>query len=99
MLQWHRNNWRLQGGYHFQQVNRNAIDALIVSRNGVAYNTNHIFIADLQYEFLKNQFVFLRGQLMSNQFLGEIPFAYNSVTASKFDRSYGLVSLGVRLGF
>jgi len=98
-LVWHSAPWEVRGGYQYQIHQRESVDAQIQSQGGKTYQSNHIFIADLQYEFLKNQAIFLRGQLMSNQFLGEIPFAYNSVTASKFDRSYGLVSVGVRLGF
>ena len=36
---------------------------------------------------------------MSNQFVGEIPFAYNSVTAAKFSNRYGLASVGFMQSF
>ena len=36
-----------------------------------------------------------RAQLMSNQFVGDIPFTYDGFTAGKFDRRYGFVSFGM----
>ena len=35
---------------------------------------------------------------MSNQLLGETPFAYNRFTAAKFTKRYGLVTFGVMWG-
>jgi hypothetical protein len=43
--------------------------------------------------------LFVRGQYMSNQFLGEVPFAYNRFTASKFSRRYSLVTAGLWMFF
>lgn len=98
-LAWRHAPWQIRTGYQYQSLQRDNVDGMIQSQGGKIYQTNHVAIADLQYDYLKNQAIFLRGQLMSNQFLGEIPFAYNSVTASKFDRTYGLLSMGVRVSF
>jgi hypothetical protein len=36
---------------------------------------------------------------MSNQFLTEIPFLYNSLTSQRFNRRYGILSVGLGLVF
>jgi hypothetical protein len=99
MWQWQSGLWALRAGYQFQHLNRTNVDDLIVSRGGVSYQNNHIVVADVFRKVSNNTAVFVRGQAMSNQFVGEIPFVYNSVTASKFGRRYGLVSMGVNFAF
>lgn len=99
MLQWQKNDWTLRGGYQFQNLNRNNVDALIVSRGGVAYKSNHIIVGEVSYKLMPKAAVFVRGQVMSNQFVGEIPFSYNGASASKFSRRYGFASFGVNLAF
>ena len=99
MWQWQNQNWSVRGGYQFQQLQRANVDELIVSRGGVPYRSNHIVVADVMRKVSNHVAVFARGQVMSNQFVGEIPFAYNSVTASKFASRYGFASFGVVVGF
>lgn len=99
MWQWHNENWALRGGYQFQQLRRANVDALIASRGGVSYQSNHVVVADVMRKVSNHVAVFARGQVMSNQFVGEIPFTYNSATASKFARRYGIASFGVVMGF
>lgn len=99
MMQWVNQDWRLRGGYQFQSLKRGNVDALVVSRGGVVYNTNHTVLAEVAYKITQNTALFARGQIMSNQFVGEIPFVYNGVTASKFSRRYGMASFGVMMGF
>jgi len=94
MLQWHDLDWRLSGGYQYQVLRRDVIDDLITSRGGSAYRTNHVLVGEVARKVGASSAVFLRGQLMSNQFVGEMPFAYNSVTASKFGNRYGLATVG-----
>jgi len=94
MLQWHNPDWRLSGGYQYQVLRRDVIDDLITSRGGSTYQTNHVLVGEVARKVGASSAVFLRGQLMSNQFVGEMPFAYNSVTASKFGNRYGLASVG-----
>jgi len=36
---------------------------------------------------------------MSNQFLAEVPFLYNGLTARRFDARYGLLTTGLVFGF
>lgn len=99
MWQWQNQNWSVRGGYQFQRLQRANVDALIVSGGGVSYQTNHILVADVMRKVSRHAAVFARGQVMSNQFVGEIPFAYNSVTASKFASRYGFATFGVVMGF
>ena len=99
MWQWQNHNWSVRGGYQFQRLQRANVDALIASSGGVPYQSNHIVVAEAMRKVATHVAVFARGQVMSNQFVGEIPFAYNSATASKFARRYGYASLGVVMGF
>jgi hypothetical protein len=94
-LRWHYDNWQLTGGYHFQYLNRNGIDDLIAGRGGVAYKKNRIVAGEILRKIGQRSAAFVRGQMMSNQFAGEIPFTYNTITANKFDRRYGFVSFGI----
>lgn len=99
MLQWSNPQWQLRGGYQYQKLRRNLIDDQIAAQGGTSHTTNHILIGDVSRKIASNVALFVRGQYMSNQFVGEVPFLYNSFTASRFDRRYGLVSFGVRFGF
>lgn len=99
MLQWRDSNWGLRGGYQYQHLKRANVDALIVSNGGVSYQSNHILVAEVSRKVNRNVEAFVRGQTMSNQFAGEIPFSYNGVTASKFSRRYGLASFGMTVKF
>ena len=99
MIEWHNAVWQVRGGYQYQKLHRDKVDDQIIALGGTPYTKNHIFVADVSRKIASKAAVFLRGQYMSNQFVGEIPFVYNSFTASRFDRRYGLVSFGVRFGF
>jgi len=99
MWQWQSLDWALRAGYQFQHLNRDHVDDLIASRGGVSYRDNHIVVADVVRKISKQTALFVRGQAMSHQFVGEIPFIYNGATASKFDRRYGLVTFGVNMVF
>lgn len=99
MLKWTKQDWQVRGGYQFQSLNRNQIDSTIQSRGGIAYQNNHILMGDVMFRLLSNTAIFVRGQYMSNQFIGEIPFAYNTLTASRFDKRYGILSTGLVIVF
>ena len=98
-LNWQQQNWQLRGGYQFQRITRQQIDKTIQTRGGVAYQSNHILIGELMYRVLQNAAVFVRGQYMTNQFVGEIPLAYNTMTANRFDKHYGILSTGLAFAF
>lgn len=96
---WISGRFMLRGGYTFQVFDRDYIDDAIEARGGKAYETNHTLTGELSMRVAKQAAVFVRGTAMSNQLMGEIPFAYNTVTAKRFDKEYGIVSAGVMVGF
>lgn len=96
---WTRGPWRLQGGYQFQVLDRKGIDDTIESRAGRTSKNNHILVGEIAYQVTRHLILFTRGQYMSNQFTGEIPFTYNGLTASGFDKHYGILSVGLELQF
>lgn len=98
-LKWTKADWQLRGGYQYQYIKRSHIDDIIKSRGGTPYQSNHILMGEIAYKPLDNIAIFMRGQYMSNQFTGEIPFAYNTLTASRFDKRYGIVSTGLVVTF
>lgn len=95
---WQSGDWGLRLGYEFQRWQR-PIDDLIRQRGAQAYTDNHILIGEGRYALHANLSLLLRGQLMRNQFAGELPLAYNSISASRFGKKYGLVSVGLQAGF
>lgn len=98
-LNWQQQNWQLRGGYQFQRITRQQIDNTIQTRGGSTYQSNHILLGEVMYRVLRNTAIFVRGQYMTNQFIGEIPLAYNTLTASRFDKHYGLLSTGLAIAF
>jgi hypothetical protein len=99
MLNWEKSAWQLRGGYQYQYLKRKQIDDTINSRGGSSYQSNHTLVGEVKYQLIPEAAVFLRGQYMTNQFVGEIPFAYNSLTASRFGKRYGILSAGVLMTF
>jgi hypothetical protein len=98
-LNWQQQNWQLRGGYQFQRITRHQIDNTIQTRGGLTYQSNHILLGEVMYRVIRNTAIFVRGQYMTNQFIGEIPFAYNTMTASRFDKHYGILSTGLAIAF
>lgn len=99
MLNWKKNDWQVRGGYQYQYLKRKLIDDTISNRGGSSYQSNHILIGEVKYQIIKEAAILLRGQYMTNQFVGEIPFAYNTLTASRFGKRYGFLSAGVLVTF
>lgn len=91
--------WRLRGGYVMQHIDRPAVDAVVKRKGQSSYNLNHTFIGEVAYKFNPHVYLLLRGQAMSNQFLTEIPFLYNSLTSQRFNERYGIVYAGVGVVF
>ncbi|MDQ9169884.1 hypothetical protein Q8A64_05605 [Oxalobacteraceae bacterium R-40] len=96
---WTGGPWQIRAGYQYQRLNRDDIDDIIERRGGSAYKSNHVVVGEIAYRVLKNVSLFGRGQYMSNQFVGEIPLAYNTFTARRFDKHYGIVSAGIVIDF
>lgn len=99
MAAWHGDDWRVRGGYQYQTINRSEIDNIILSRGNTPYKHNHVLVGEVSYQAFKHTTVFLRGQYMTNQFNGEVPMAYNSLTADRFNQRYGIVSTGLIFTF
>lgn len=98
-LDWKGDNWQAKGGYQYQYLRRNQIDDTIKRRGATSYQSNHILIGEVRYKVMAQASIFLRGQYMTNQFVGEIPFAYNALTASRFTNRYGILSTGLIVTF
>lgn len=96
---WLSGNWQFRAGYDYQRLKRDGVDDIISRRGGKAVDNNHTFVGEIMYRVTDNVSLFGRGQMMLNQFTGEIPFAYNTLTASRFDKKYGFVSAGVVVAF
>jgi hypothetical protein len=99
MLNWKKDDWQLRGGYQYQYLKRKQIDDIISSRGVSSYQSNHTLVGEVKYQVIKEAAVFLRGQYLTNQFVGDIPFAYNTLTANRFGKAYGFVSAGVLVTF
>lgn len=97
--QWQVDNWRLRAGYVYMAIERKHIDDALQARGKDIYNHNHTLLLEVGYRVWKNLSLTLAGQYFSNQFVGEIPMAYNSATAQHFNRQYGLLTGGFALSF
>lgn len=96
---WLTGNWQFRAGYEYQRLKRDEVDDIISQRGGKPVDNNHTFVGEVMYRVTDNVSLFGRGQLMASQFTGEIPFAYNSLTANRFDKKYGFVTAGVVVAF
>jgi hypothetical protein len=98
-LKWKKDAWQVRGGYQYQYLKRKQIDDTVNSRGGSSYQSNHTLIGEVKYQVSAEAAIFLRGQYMTHQFVGEIPFAYNTLTASRFGKQYGFLSAGLLMTF
>lgn len=100
-LRYPAGNWQLRGGYEYVTIRRDEIDSVIAARDtdNITYSANHTLVGEVAYRFSRVAYVFVRGQAMSNQFLAEVPFLYNGLTARRFDARYGLLTTGLVFGF
>lgn len=96
---WLTGDWQFRAGYEYQRLKRDGVDDIISQRGGKPVENNHTFVGEVMYRVSNNVSLFGRGQLMASQFTGEIPLAYNSLTASRFDKKYGFVTAGVVVVF
>lgn len=98
-LDWQGVSWQAKGGYQYQYLRRKHIDDNIASGGAKSYQSNHMLLGELRYKVMNQTSIFVRGQYMTNQFVGEIPFAYNTLTASRFGNRYGILSTGLTVNF
>jgi hypothetical protein len=94
-------DWSVRAAYQVFTIRRNTVDELISAResDNATYRMNHTLIGEISYRFTGRARVFVRGQAMSNQFLSEMPLLYNSLTVQRFGEKYGIVSVGLVMGF
>lgn len=91
--------WQLRGGYVLQNIQRTAVDEVIRAKGKTPYSLNHTLVGEVAYQVSPSVVLFTRGQAMSNQYLTEIPFLYNSLTSHRFSQRYGILSVGLGVIF
>ncbi len=95
-------NWRYkqfesQIAYQYQRLWRDKIDDRVSNFGNAAIKDNHTLGIKFSYDFTPQITAFLQGEIYQNNFVGNIPFLYNGVTASRLDKRYGLASLGLNI--
>ncbi|MBF0620558.1 MAG: hypothetical protein HQL54_01395 [Magnetococcales bacterium] len=98
-FQWFDPNWRVRFGYRYHLSERESVEEVVSQLGKTTYQSNHLLTADFGFKPFEHVGFFMRGQIMSNQFLGEIPFSYNAFSANQFGKLYGLASFGIIAGF
>lgn len=93
-------NWRYkkfesQIAYQYQYLWRDKIDDRISNFGNTAIKDNHTLGAKFSYDFTPRVTGFMQGEIYQSNFVGQIPFLYNGVTASRLDKRYGLATLGI----
>ncbi|MBF0136624.1 MAG: hypothetical protein H7833_01100 [Magnetococcus sp. DMHC-1] len=95
---WFTDRWRFRAGARYERVNRQMDEDL--KNSGIPYyDSNTIISTEFGYKPFKSIGFFLRTQMMEHQLLSEVPFSYNKYTSSRFNRQYGLISMGIQGGF
>lgn len=101
-LQWFNDTWRSRFGYRFQAWDRGDLDdAVLLYQHAerISYETNHHITAEVGYKLREQTGIFVRGQAMQYQFVGDVPFSYNLFSAHKFKSRYGFLTFGIVQGF
>jgi hypothetical protein len=98
-VEWQPGDWRLRAGLQAVRLNRGAVDDIVQQRGGTPYRSNTVAVLDIGYRLLPESLVFVRGQIMAHQFVGEAPLMYNTLTATQHRRRYGIATLGLKHSF
>lgn len=93
---WKCNRFTTNLGYQYQYIRRNGVDKQVSSFGASPVTSNQTLGLDVAYKLNSNLDVFVQGQAFKSNFVGTIPFLYNTMTASRLDRYYGVTSLGLR---
>lgn len=96
---WRSGDWLFRGGLLHMTHRRSDVEDAVKSRGGAPVRSNQVLVLEAGYKPTDKSLVFLRGQMLTHQFLGEIPMTYNSVSAGQFDKRYGFLTLGLALAF
>ncbi|WP_454742844.1 hypothetical protein [Cupriavidus necator] len=94
---WRYGSWSLLAGYHAQYFFRE-LDERYTAYGAPKAQFNQTVVLQAAYVINRYVDVFVRGQGSQNSLMGYVPMLYNPVTASRLDRSYGLFSIGLRIG-
>jgi hypothetical protein len=92
---WHQGLWKWGVGVLYTQVRRGGVDDILAARGSLAYTQNADVIVQGNYKWTEHLHVIGRLQASSNLFLTDIPVTYNSSTASRFNSTSSLLSLGL----
>jgi hypothetical protein len=96
---WRNQDWVLRGGLLFLTHRRSDVDDIVASRSMSPTRSNQLLVLEAGYKPTSKSLVYLRGQMMRHQFLGELPMTYNSVSAGQFNNRYGFLTRGLALAF
>ncbi len=93
-------NWRYakfesQLAYQYQYLWRDAIDDRVKNFGNQSIRDNHSLGLKLSYDIYPKITGFLKGEMYQHNFVGQIPFLYNGITASRLDKRYGIASIGL----
>jgi hypothetical protein len=94
---WRYQNFESQLAYQYQRLWRDGVDDRVSKQGHTSVEDNHTFGLKLSYDLSPNATAFVKGEVYESNFVGQIPFLYNSTTASNLDRRYGLATVGVTL--
>lgn len=92
---WRYRDFESQIAYQYMRLNRQDIDSRVQNFGSQAIKDNHKLGVKLSYDFHPQWSAFIQGELYQNNFIGDIPFLYNGLTAPRLDKRYGLASLGI----
>lgn len=96
---WQSENWLLAGAYRYLYVDRDNVDEALKSRDKETYTSNHIVSTEVAYRLWNGFYFSVRAQYFNNLLTGELPLAYNSITARYFERRFIMLSTGIRFIF
>lgn len=96
---WRSGDWLFRGGLLHMTHRRSGVEDAVKARGGAPVRSNQVLVLEAGYKPTAKSLVFLRGQVMTHQFAGELPMTYNSVSAEQFDKRYGFLTLGLAFAF
>lgn len=94
--QWRYGPVSVVAGYHAQYFFRD-LDTRLGAYGAPRPQFNQAVLLQLSYAVNRYVDVFARGQGFQNSLTGYAPMLYNPATANRLDRSYGLLSIGLRV--
>jgi len=94
-VDWESGRWRLRGGMLWSRYQREDIDQQIVDLGKRAQKSTLTVVAEVQRALGDTWSLLLRGQYFDRLLMSELPFTYNAYTVQRFDKPYGLVTLGL----